>query len=118
MAVPRPRRAWTVWWKQNWRRFTDDPAYSRISLPPLPAAPRVAAMTAAQPFPTGNRVLVLHGPINAIVGPPPPEPQPDEYYRTFMDLDTGQERQVAGNLPDPAKVKDSGRRRLRGTGRF
>ena len=27
---------WAVWWKQNWRKFTDAPAYSRVSVPQLP----------------------------------------------------------------------------------
>ncbi len=61
---------WAIWWKKNARRFTDDPAFIRISLPPLPEAPQAAAASADQPFPTGNRVRVANGPINAVVGPP------------------------------------------------
>ena len=78
---------WTVWWKLNWRKFTDDPAYSKISLPQLPDAPTVAAISAEQPFPTGEKVHATgrHG--NVIIGPP----QAQEYYRTFKDLDTGRE---------------------------
>ncbi len=93
---------WALWWKKNWRRFTDDPAYGKISLPPLPDAPRVAAAPADQPFPTGNRVQVASGPINEIVGPPPPFLV---YYRTFMDLDTGRQTTWPQELPDSLKVQ-------------
>ena len=93
---------WAVWWKVNWRKFTDDPAYSRISLPQLPDAPPVAAATAAQPFPTGDKVRVSSGWAGVIIGPP----QPQEYYRTFKDLDTGRETKWPKDLPDPTKAKD------------
>ena len=93
---------WAVWWKQNWRRFTDDPAYGKLSLPPLPKAPRVAEVSADQPFPTGNRVQAAGGLANAIVGPP----QALDYYRTFKDLDTGGEGPWPKELADVAKVKD------------
>jgi hypothetical protein len=92
---------WTVWWKLNWRKFTDDPAYSKIGLPQLRDAPPVAALSAAQPFPTGEKVDATgrHG--NVIVGPP----QPQDYYRTFKDLDTGRESKWSQELPEPAKAK-------------
>jgi hypothetical protein len=92
---------WAVWWKKNWQRFTDDPAYAKISLPPLPEAPQVAAAAGDQPFPMGNRVQVANGPANAIVGPP----QPQDYYRTFKDLDTDRELPWPKELPDASKVK-------------
>ncbi len=88
---------WAVWWKQNWRKFTDDPAYSRVSLPQLPDAPPVAAATAEQPFPTGDKVRVSSGWAEVIIGPP----QPQEYYRTFKDLDTGRETKWPKELADP-----------------
>jgi hypothetical protein len=93
---------WAVWWKKNWQRFTDDPAYGKISLPRLPEAPRVAVAPVDQPFPTGNRVQVSSGPINEILGPPPPF---WVYYRTFMDLDTGRQMTWPQGLPDSLKVK-------------
>jgi hypothetical protein len=92
---------WAVWWKQNWRKFTDDPAYSRVSLPQLPDAPPVAAATAEQPFPTGDKVRVTNGWAGVIIGPP----QPQEYYRTFKDLDTGRETKWPEELPDPTKAE-------------
>jgi len=91
---------WTVWWKQNWRKFTDDPAYSRVSLPLLPDAPLVAAATAEQPFPTGGEVRVSSGWAQVIIGPP----QPQEYYRTFKDLDTGRDTKWPNELPDQTKA--------------
>jgi hypothetical protein len=92
---------WAVWWKQNWRRFTDDPAYARVSLPPLPEAPPVASAAADQPFPTGDKVRTSSGWANVIVGPP----QAQDYYRTFKDLDTGREIKWPKELPDTSKAK-------------
>jgi hypothetical protein len=91
---------WAVWWKQNWKKFTDDPACSRVSLPLLPDAPPVAAATADQPFPTGDNVRVSSGWAQVIVGPP----QPQEYYRTFKDLDTGRESKWPKELPELKKA--------------
>jgi hypothetical protein len=92
---------WAIWWKLNWRRFTDDTAYSKISLPLLPDAPPVAAISAEQPFPTGDSVHTSGSHGNVIVGPP----QAQEYYRTFKDLDTGRETKWPKELPDSAKAK-------------
>ena len=92
---------WAVWWKLNWRKFTDDPVYSKISLPQLPDAPPVAAISAEQPFPTGANVKYAPGWGNVIIGPP----QAQEYYRTFKDLDTGRETRWPKELPDPAKAE-------------
>ena len=92
---------WTIWWKKEWRRFTDDPVYAKVSLPSLPEAPKVVGGTAEQPFPTGNAARVSSGWANVIVGPP----QPQEYYRTFKDLDTGREIKWPVELPEPSKVK-------------
>ena len=92
---------WAVWWKLNWRKFTDDPAYSKISLPQLPNAPPVAAISAEQPFPTGANVRNAPGWGNVIIGPP----QAQQYYRTFKDLDTGRETKWPKEVPDPAKVR-------------
>jgi hypothetical protein len=92
---------WTVWWKQNSRKFTDDPSYWRISLPLLPDAPVVAAATAEQPFPIGDQVRVSSGWAQVIIGPP----QPQEYYRTFKDLDTGRESKWPKELPDLTNAK-------------
>ena len=92
---------WAVWWKQNWRKFTDDPAYSKISLPQLPDAPPVAAISAEQPFSTGDQVHASGSWSNVIIGPP----QAQEYYRTFKDLDTGRETKWPKELPDPTKAK-------------
>jgi hypothetical protein len=61
----------------------------------------VAAASADQPFPTGNTVRVSSGWAGVILGPP----QPQEYYRTFKDLDTGRETQWPKELPDPSKAK-------------
>lgn len=91
---------WAIWWKKNWKEFTDDPAYSKISLPTLPDAPAVAATSAEQPFPTGPKVKADDGFANVIMGPP----QDQEYYRTFLDLDTGRETKWPGELGDPAKA--------------
>jgi hypothetical protein len=91
---------WAVWWKQNWRRFTDDPAYAQVSLPPLPEAPPVAAAAADQPFPTGDKARASSGWAGVILGPR----QPREYYRTFKDLDTGRETKWPKELPDPPKA--------------
>jgi hypothetical protein len=90
---------WAIWWKLNWRKFTDDPAYSKISLPSLPDAPTVAASSAEQPFPTGEKAHALGSHGNVIIGPP----QAQEYYRTFKDLDTGREIKWPKELPDKAK---------------
>jgi hypothetical protein len=92
---------WAIWWKLNWRRFTDDTAYSKISLPLLPDAPPVAAISAEQPFPTGDSVHTSGSHGNVIVGPP----QAQEYYRTFKDLDTGRDTKWPKELPDSAKAK-------------
>ena len=93
---------WAVWWKQNWRRFTDDPESGKVSLPPLPEAPAVAPVLADPPFPTGDRVRVEGGWPNASVGPP----QALEYYRTFKDLDTGREAPWPKGLGEASAVKD------------
>ncbi len=93
---------WAVWWKQSWRRFTDDPAYGKVTLPPLPEAPLVAQVSADQPFPMGNRVRATGGWSNTVVGPP----QALDYYRTFKDLDTGREGPWPKELADVSKVKD------------
>jgi hypothetical protein len=92
---------WTIWWKKNWRKFTDDPAYSKISLPPLPDAPAVASMSAAQPFPTGDKVHATGSCANVIIGPT----QASEYHRTFKDLDTGREIRWPGELPPPSEAR-------------
>jgi hypothetical protein len=92
---------WAIWWKQNWQRFTDDPAYARVSLPPLPEAPPVPSASADQPFPTGDKVRASNGWANVIVGPP----QAQDYYRTFKDLDTGREIKWPRELPDSSKAK-------------
>jgi hypothetical protein len=92
---------WAVWWKQNWRNFTDDPAYSKISVPQLPDAPPVASISADQPFPTGDKARASGATGNVIVGPP----QAQEYYRTFKDLDTGREIKWPKELPELAKAK-------------
>jgi hypothetical protein len=89
---------WAVWWKQNWRKFTDDPVYSKISLPQLEDAPPVAAISAEQPFPTGEKVHASGSGGNVIVGPP----QAQEYYRTFIDLDTGRAVKWPKELPKTA----------------
>jgi hypothetical protein len=92
---------WAIWWKQNWRKFTDDLAFSKISLPQLPDAPPVAAISAEQPFPTGDKVRASGSHGNVIVGPR----QAQENYRTFKDLDTGRETKWPKELPDPAKAQ-------------
>jgi hypothetical protein len=92
---------WAVWWKQNWRRFTDDPAYSRINLSPLPEAPPVPAAAPDQPFPTGEKVRASSGWSGVTTGPP----QPLKYVRTFKDLDTGRDTPWPGELPEPSKAK-------------
>ena len=92
---------WTIWWKKNWRKFTDDPAYSKISLPLLPNAPEVAAISAEQPFPIGDQVHAAGGWANVIVGPP----QASEHYRVFKDLDTGREIKWPKELPGPSEAK-------------
>jgi hypothetical protein len=93
---------WAVWWKKNWRRFTDDPEYAKISVPPLPDPPKVATLPADQPFPTGNSVRATVTTAGNVLGPR----QPVEYYRTFKDLDTLVEIPWPEALPDPSKVKD------------
>jgi hypothetical protein len=92
---------WAVWWKKNWQKFTDDPAYSKVSLPLLPEAPEVAATPADQPFPTGNHVEASMSTLNNMLGPS----QPVEYHRTFKDMDTGMEITWPEDLPDASKVK-------------
>ena len=92
---------WAVWWKKNWRRFTDDPDYAKVSVAPLPEVPKVAEMPSDQPFPTGNLVRATTTVANNLLGPP----QPGEYYRTFKDLDTGVEIRWPEDLPDASKVK-------------
>jgi hypothetical protein len=89
---------WAIWWKQNWRKFTDDPAYGMVLLPSLPDAPEVSATSAAQPFPTGAKVNKSGGYANVIVGPF----QKEKYYRTFKDLDTGREIKWPKELPEKA----------------
>jgi hypothetical protein len=92
---------WAVWWKKNWRRFTDDPDYGKISVAPLPEVPKVAEMPADQPFPTGDLVRATVTVAGNLLGPP----QPGEYYRTFKDLDSGVEIRWPEDLPDATKVK-------------
>ncbi len=87
-------------WKQNWRKFTDDPTYAKISLSPLPDAPAVTSISAVQPFPTGDTVKSSLGQSNVILG----LPQPQEYYRTFKDLDTGRVIKWPKDLPEPSKA--------------
>ncbi|QEH35101.1 hypothetical protein OJF2_36460 [Aquisphaera giovannonii] len=89
---------WALWWKKNWRTFTDDPAYSKISLPLLPDAPPVAAIAAEQPFPTGENVRATGSHANVILGPP----QAEKNYRAFKDLDTGREIRWPAELPEAA----------------
>jgi beta-lactamase regulating signal transducer with metallopeptidase domain len=97
---------WAVWWKQNWRRFTDDAAFSKVSVAPIPDPPRRAAVPDDQPFPLGNRIRTASSAANVSVGPPPTHPQPDEYYRTFKDLDTGRESAWPASLPAESKVEE------------
>ncbi len=92
---------WAVWWKKNWRRFTDDPDYAKVSVAPLPEVPKVAEMPADQPFPTGNLVRATTTSANNLLGPP----QTGEYYRTFKDLDSGVEIRWPEDLPDASKAK-------------
>jgi hypothetical protein len=92
---------WAVWWKKNWRRFTDDPDYAKISVAPLPPVPKVPEMPADQPFPTGDLVRSTMASGNNLLGPP----QPGDYFRTFKDLDTGVEIRWPEDLPDASKVK-------------
>jgi len=93
---------WAVWWKKNWQRFTDDPDYAKVSVPPLPEPPKVAAVTADQPFPTGDLVRATVTTAGNVLGPP----QAVEYYRTFKDLDALVETPWPEDLPDASKVKD------------
>ncbi len=93
---------WAVWWKKNWRRFTDDPEYAKVSVPPLPEAPEVAPVAPDQPFPMGNQVRATVTTAGNVLGPP----QPVEYYRTFKDLDAVVEIPWPEALPDVSKVKD------------
>ena len=91
---------WAVWWKQNWRKFTDDPTYAKVSVSPLPDAPAVTSISAVQPFPTGDLVKRSSGHANVILG----LPQPQEHYRTFKDLDTGRAIKWPKDLPEPSKA--------------
>jgi hypothetical protein len=91
---------WAGWWEENRRRFTNDPAYSRVNLPPLPEAPRRAATT-SPPFPNGEKVRASTGWAGVIVGPP----QPPDSYRSFKDLDTGRESRWPAGLPAPEQAK-------------
>ncbi len=93
---------WAGWWEGDWRRFTDDPAYSRVNLPPPPPEMPEAVPSPVQPFPTGSKVKATNGWAGAIVGPP----QALDYYRTFNDLDTGRDLKWPDALGRPEAVKD------------
>ena len=90
---------WAAWWADNARRFTDDPAYARVDLPPLDQPPP-STTRAGSPFPTGPNAHVSTGWWNEILGPP----QAPKFYRTFQDLDTGRSSQWPTELPAPEQT--------------
>ena len=81
---------WAAWWIRESARFTDDPAYARVDLPPLDQPPP-STTRAGSPFPTGPNAHVSTEWWNEILGPP----QAPKFYRTFQDLDTGRSFPVA-----------------------
>jgi len=90
---------WAMWWVNNRRRFTDDPAYDTVKLSTLLEAPG-RDVVAAQPFPTGAKVRAGGG-ANMDIGPP----QTVRDARTFMDLDAGRSIKWPDELPAPEKAK-------------
>jgi len=92
---------WAVWWLKNRRKFTDDPAYFLVNLPQLPDLG--PAGPADRQFPTGDAVKVTGNWANVILGPPQPQP----YYRTFGDLDSGLGSKWSEELPPPEKATAS-----------
>ena len=92
---------WADWWEGDWRKFTDDPAYSRVNFPPAPPDLPEAVPSAVQPFPTGSKVKASSGWSGVIVGPP----QRLDYYRTFNDLDTGRDLKWPDALGRPEAAK-------------
>ena len=104
---------WAAWWEANWQKFTKDPAYAKVNLPPMPDAPGPPA-AAAQPFPTGPKVKASEPWSNVIVGPPQPLP----YYATFQDLDSGRMLKWPRRAGGPGEGQGRGRRGLGGGGRL
>src|SRR5262245_6239798 len=93
---------WANWWEANWQRFTKDPAYAKVNLPPIPHAARPAA-PADQPFPTGPKVKASEGWSNVILGPP----QDLKYYAVFEDLDSGRMLKWPQALGAPEQARDA-----------
>jgi hypothetical protein len=91
---------WADWWEANWQRFTKEPAYARVNLPPMLDAPKTVAVD--QPFPTGPDVKASSGWSGVIVGPP----QDLKYYATFEDLDSGRMLRWPGALVAPDEARD------------
>jgi hypothetical protein len=88
---------WALWWEANWRRFTDNDAYSKVNLPAGPVLPKPSE----QLFPVGEKVKSEGSTSGMILGPP----QDGKYYVTFMDLDTGRNLQWPKELGEPGKAK-------------
>ena len=90
---------WAAWWAENARRFTDDPAYARVDLPPLDQPPP-STTRAGSPFPTGPNARGSTAWSYAILGPP----QAPKVYRTFQDLDTRRIFPWPTELPAPEQA--------------
>jgi beta-lactamase regulating signal transducer with metallopeptidase domain len=97
--IHRLAERWAAWWAENARRFTDDPAYARVDLPPLDQPPP-STTRAGSPFPTGPNAHVSTGWWNEILGPP----QAPKSYQAFQDLDTGRRSQWPTELPAPEQA--------------
>ena len=98
-SIHRLAERWAAWWAENARRFTDDPAYARVDLPPLDQPPP-STTRAGSPFPTGRNAHVYTGWWNEILGPP----HPPKSYQAFQDLDTGRSFQWPTELPAPEQA--------------
>ncbi len=91
---------WAAWWNAHAKEFTDDPAFMKVSLPPLPPAPRKPGHS-NQPFPLGAGAREGTSWRGSIVGPP----QPKIRSITFVDMDTGRQCAWPSELPAPEKAK-------------
>jgi hypothetical protein len=90
---------WAAWWRQNWKRYLNDPRYSEITLPPL-----VDGSDATQAFPHGPKSKIYGGAHGAIIE----SVRNPQARMAFFDLDTGR----IGTLPQQLRLTEGSPERL------